>query len=161
MRKNGFTLVELMIVVVVIGVLASFAMPKFQRAADKIKAAEAPQTLNAIVGGEESYRIVNGRYLELTSDGSPADSANWAKIGLKVPDSKYFKYTVGDISHTPPIDETDPLDMGTLKFTAKATLIRSLTTAKIDETITVNQSGDKNASSEELRLLVPSYVDKK
>jgi prepilin-type N-terminal cleavage/methylation domain-containing protein len=44
-QKQGFTLIELMVVIVIIGVLASLAIPRFSEASDKAKVAEAPRIL--------------------------------------------------------------------------------------------------------------------
>jgi len=44
-QKQGFTLIELMVVIVIIGVLASLAIPRFSEASDKAKMAEAPRIL--------------------------------------------------------------------------------------------------------------------
>jgi prepilin-type N-terminal cleavage/methylation domain-containing protein len=44
-NKQGFTLIELMVVIVIIGVLASLAIPRFTEASAKAKAAEAPRVL--------------------------------------------------------------------------------------------------------------------
>lgn len=156
MKNSGLTLVELMVVVVIIGILAGVATPKFKRAADKTKAAEAPQTLNAIAGGEEAYRIINGRYVELTSS---ANATDWAKIGLKAPDSRYFKYTVENV--TPGVaanDETDPLNewITPPTFTAKATLLLNFSGANAGSVITIDQSGDKKASAG-LNILISSF----
>jgi prepilin-type N-terminal cleavage/methylation domain-containing protein len=152
MVKNGFTLVELMVVVVVIGILAAFGMPKFQSAADKAKAAEALPILSAIAGAQESYRIAHGEYLKLDDD---EDDENWKKVGLKFPEQKYFKYVVVDVA-AGTLDAVNPFDNTLPKFTAKAILIRNLSRAKKDEEITVNQEGVKTASTE-LKRLVPSF----
>ena len=45
MNRQGFTLIELMVVIVIIGVLASLAIPRFTEASAKAKAAEAPRVL--------------------------------------------------------------------------------------------------------------------
>jgi type IV pilus assembly protein PilA len=61
--KKGFTLIELMIVVAIIGILAAIAIPNFLRFQLKAKTSEAKVNLAAIRTAEESYLAEFGSYV--------------------------------------------------------------------------------------------------
>ena len=73
LRKNekGFTLVELMIVVVIIGILASIAIPKFSSMIGKAKTTEAKQILGQIINYEVAYYYKTSAYFAFDNVDAP------------------------------------------------------------------------------------------
>jgi type IV pilus assembly protein PilA len=62
-RRGGFTLIELMIVVAIIGILAAIAIPNFLRFQLKAKSSEGKTNLAAIRTAQESYFAEYGLYI--------------------------------------------------------------------------------------------------
>src|SRR2546423_7853568 len=80
--RKGFTLVELAVVIIIIGVLAAFAVPRFLDSVERSKAGEAFNYLSAIRTAQERYQIPPGTYCD-----------DITKLDIQMPDPKYF--TVG------------------------------------------------------------------
>ena len=74
--KKGFTLIELMIVVAIIGILAAIAIPNFLRFQAKSKQSEAKTNLGGIFTAETSYFGENNTYGTFTQ-------IAWAPVGSK------------------------------------------------------------------------------
>ncbi len=68
-KEAGFSLVELMIVVGIIGLLATLAIPRFQQFQAKAKMAEAKTTLSHIYTLQEAYHLDNNTYQAFTKIG--------------------------------------------------------------------------------------------
>ena len=66
--QKGFTLIELMIVVAVIGVLSAIAIPKYQDFAKKGAVASGIATLSALKTNVEDYMATNGGFPSAIAD---------------------------------------------------------------------------------------------
>ena len=90
MKKSmspGFTLVELMIVVVIIGILASIAIPKFGSVIARAKLSELKQALWQIIHIEEAFYYANSRYVGFEYGEAASE------LGSEQPDASHFTYS--------------------------------------------------------------------
>ncbi|WP_115720541.1 type IV pilin protein [Gallaecimonas mangrovi] len=77
---RGFSLIELMVTVVVVGIIASVAYPSYTRYLAKSNRAEAQAELMRLAGLEEQYRIDHRSYTsDLSKVGGTASSYSIAK----------------------------------------------------------------------------------
>jgi len=95
-KQKGFTLIELMIVVAIIGVLAAIAIPAYQDYVKKSEAASALATMKAIITPaeliyQESGTISTG--IDLVADlGISSSSNSLGLISVPAADSLQFQF---------------------------------------------------------------------
>ncbi len=76
LTRKGFTLVELMIVVAIIGILAAIAIPNFIKFQAKSKQSEAKTNLKAVFTAEKSYFAERDSYATFTGAGFVPERGN-------------------------------------------------------------------------------------
>ncbi len=67
--KKGFTLIEVLIVVVIIGVLAAIALPAFTRYMRNARAASFAADIRTLAGAGNQYALESGYWVEETNAG--------------------------------------------------------------------------------------------
>ncbi|MBI3312210.1 MAG: prepilin-type N-terminal cleavage/methylation domain-containing protein [Candidatus Omnitrophica bacterium] len=79
-QKHGFTLLELLVVVIVVGILASVALPQFQKMMLRSRASEGVNTLGAILTAELLYYQERSTFTATAADllvTIPANGTTW------------------------------------------------------------------------------------
>lgn len=128
-KKRGFTLIELMIVVAIIGILAAVAIPAFINYMKRAKTSEATLNLDTISTGVMAYFVRDGAQTSCIPDdaaGTPSGnptaakkdpaaydtattfgSPEWVAIGWMPAEPFYYHYTWTQGTSNCPVLSTD------------------------------------------------------
>jgi type IV pilus assembly protein PilA len=137
---KGFTLIELMIVVAIIGILAAVAIPAFMKYIKKSKNSEAKINVERIYNGGKTYFESNQQFVLRASSVVPAatacsgagivlkhpasdwvDDANWEALNFEMNDAFLMQYNyIGVAAQMDAISQGD-LDCDTTKSTFQQT----------------------------------------
>jgi len=93
-RQKGFTLIELMIVVVIIGILAALAIPRFMAATTKSKQSEVKGILKQIYTMERTYRQQYNTYWGQGTTANGAAPNAFAPVGVELQTNVLYAYTI-------------------------------------------------------------------
>ena len=86
-KQSGFTLIEVMVVIVILGVLAALIVPNVMGRGEKAKVDTTEITLSGTAGALDQYKLDNGRYPSMQDGGlealikQPASAKNWMQGG--------------------------------------------------------------------------------
>jgi len=111
--RGGFSLIELLIVLVIIGILAGIAIPRYMSSTTKAKQTEAKELLHQIYLLERSYFDENDEYW-IPDEGIIADKDHpdiFIDLGVEIMPSARYRYSIsGDKDHFIATATADRLD---------------------------------------------------
>ncbi|MCP4649325.1 MAG: prepilin-type N-terminal cleavage/methylation domain-containing protein [PVC group bacterium] len=95
MRSKGFSLVELVLVVLVIAILVSISVPTYFQTVERARAREARATLESMFAAQRSYSAERRTFIDLPQASNP----EWLAVGLENPNlntNRAFDYSLDE-----------------------------------------------------------------
>ncbi len=142
---SGFTLIEMMITLLILGIIASTALPMFINYFNRSKTAEAPRAVSLIAEGEVAYYHRNNAFISAGPTGLPpaagvkvqldfgTDTA-WQYLAFSMADPTYFGFEA-DATATNSVDCMAQADLNSNGVTS---LFRRTVTAVSPTSITMS-----------------------
>lgn len=88
-RQNGFSLVELLLVVVIIGVIAAMAVPAYQRSMWAAENGSARGTMRSVASTQVSFYTTNNRFGRLAEINTALGNSVGVVVGDRLVRGKY------------------------------------------------------------------------
>ena len=82
-NKKGFTLIEMLVVVLIIGILAAIALPQYELSVEKTRASQALVALRSLKDSMEREKLARGQYPTVIED-----------IDITVPANQYWTFSI-------------------------------------------------------------------
>jgi general secretion pathway protein G len=91
LNRSGFTLIEIMVVIIILGILVGLIVPRFMEKPEKARMVKAQMQIESISAALKEYKLDNGDY-PTTEQGLEAlvEKPSIGKIPKKYPEKGYF-----------------------------------------------------------------------
>jgi prepilin-type N-terminal cleavage/methylation domain-containing protein len=126
-NTKGFTLIEILVVLVIVGVMAGLAVPTYFRTIEQARTNEAKVNLNIIHTAQKIYKLNNNAYWPPSGTSTSVNDIN-TNLNIDISSDKY-NLTVG------------PSTASNYTATARRNKTGSTKTFTINETGVISESG--------------------
>ena len=145
--QKGFATLEVILMVVVIGILASIAVPRFSNITAKANTAKIQADLSTIDTAIAVYEMENGKYLDEATDIKQLENYIQGAKDIKPPQG--YAYVEGKLSTQPFSDEAYGITVNSSTKEARAYLSNATNTAEKFYLPRNGSSGDNSGGGNE------------